>query len=92
VHKLVEDLRASVRNFDCRKTLRLLNEAVVEYQQAPVLADAVAVRRAERGIDVIHTSEFPDRRRHILHAANHALDQATEVSQVAVPHVERAAT
>ncbi|HEU4625869.1 MAG TPA: hypothetical protein VFS52_13945, partial [Steroidobacteraceae bacterium] len=76
---------------DCRKTLRLLNEAVVEYQPAPALADAVAVRRAERGIDVIHTTDFPDRRRHVLHAVNHALDQAAEATQASVP-VERAAT
>jgi FlaA1/EpsC-like NDP-sugar epimerase len=89
VHKLVEDLRTSVRNFDCRKTLRLLKEAVVEYEPAPFLADAVAVRRAELGVDVVHASDFPDRRRHVLQAAVVGLERAAVDAAPAVNAVSQ---
>ncbi len=70
VSGIIEDLRTSVRNFECGRTLRVLEEAVVEYSRAPALADLVAVRRAELGVDVVHASGFEDRRRPVVQAAS----------------------
>jgi FlaA1/EpsC-like NDP-sugar epimerase len=60
--RLVEDLRISVRDFDCRRALHLLDEMVVEYEPAAVVSDLVANRRAAQGTDVV-VAEFPERRR-----------------------------
>jgi hypothetical protein len=65
IKRLVEELRTSVRNFDCQRALRLLDQAVVEYEPPPVVSDLVAIRRAQTGLDVLVAPGFQERRRQL---------------------------
>jgi FlaA1/EpsC-like NDP-sugar epimerase len=63
VRRLLDDLLAAAKQFDCRRAVRLLTEAVVEYTASPALADLVASRRQELGLDSDNVTELPTRRR-----------------------------
>ncbi|MGH8218233.1 MAG: polysaccharide biosynthesis protein [Steroidobacteraceae bacterium] len=63
VHRLLDELRVAAAAFDCRRTIRLLQDAVAEYRAAPHLADLVAARRAELGLDAVNVTDLQSRRR-----------------------------
>jgi FlaA1/EpsC-like NDP-sugar epimerase len=63
VRKLLDDLLAAARTNDCRRAIRLLSEAVAEYQVSPALIDLVATRRIDLGLDADNVAELPSRRR-----------------------------
>lgn len=53
----------SARDFDCRRTIRVLQDAVEEYRAAPHLVDLVTTRRAELGLDVDNVTALQSGRR-----------------------------
>jgi FlaA1/EpsC-like NDP-sugar epimerase len=63
VRKLLDELLATARTNDCRRAMRLLSEAVAEYQVSPELIDLVASRRIDLGLDADNVAELPSRRR-----------------------------
>lgn len=63
VHRLLDELKAAALAFDCRRTIRLLQDAVEEYRAAPNVADLVATRRAELGLDSDNVTDLQSRRR-----------------------------
>jgi FlaA1/EpsC-like NDP-sugar epimerase len=65
VRKLVAELQDAARLFDCRRAVRLLSEAVAEYQPRATLADRVATRRAKLALDLPKTADLTGRVRQI---------------------------
>jgi FlaA1/EpsC-like NDP-sugar epimerase len=65
VRKLVTELQDAARAFDCRRAVRLLGEAVAEYEPCATLADRVATRRATLAFELPKTAELTGRVRQI---------------------------
>jgi UDP-N-acetylglucosamine 4,6-dehydratase len=63
VHRLLDELKIATLAFDCRRAIRLLQDAVAEYRAAPELADLVTARRAELGLDADNVTDLQSRRR-----------------------------
>jgi len=63
VRRLLDELISAAKTFDCRKAIWLLSDAVAEYLAAPELADLVATRRIELGLDADNVTELPARSR-----------------------------
>jgi len=60
---LLDDLIAAVKASDCPEAIRLLSDAVAEYQPSPGLTDLVTTRRIELGLEHDNVAELPARRR-----------------------------
>ncbi len=63
VRKMLDDLTAAAKEFDCREVICLLADAVAEYQPPVALVDLVANRRVALGLDADNVTELPARRR-----------------------------
>ncbi len=63
IRQLLDDLVAVAQAYDCRRAIRLLQEAVGGYEASPALVDLVATRRAELGLEHDNVTELPPRRR-----------------------------
>lgn len=63
VHRLLDELKTASLAFDCRRAIRLLQEAVAEYRAAPHMVDFVATRRTELGLDADNVTDLQSRRR-----------------------------
>jgi FlaA1/EpsC-like NDP-sugar epimerase len=63
VRKMLDDLTAASKTFDCRRTISLLADAVAEFQPSAELVDLVANRRITLGLDADNVTELPARRR-----------------------------
>ncbi len=63
IHRLLDELKTAAMAFDCRRVIRLLQDAVAEYRAAPNVVDLVATRRAELGLDADNVTDLQSRRR-----------------------------
>ena len=63
VHRLIDELKVASLAFDCRRAIRLLQDAVAEYRAAPMIVDLVAARRTELSLDVDNVTDLQSRRR-----------------------------
>ncbi|MGB6451678.1 MAG: nucleoside-diphosphate sugar epimerase/dehydratase [Steroidobacteraceae bacterium] len=76
VRKVLDDLAAACKAFDCQRAICLLADAVAEYQSPVSLGDLVAIRRIAMGLDADNVTELPARRRTNRSDADNSLSGA----------------